>query len=95
MTNKIINSYKTIQVFKDAVARLLTMVSVAQPQADKKLHIDFNLNVFSINLIEPVLAFLQWHQECEGISPTTPPWMEEIRPDFLTCHLQAEPVFSL
>lgn len=21
------------------------------------------------------------------------PWMEEIRPDFLTCHLQAEPVF--
>ena len=26
-TNKIINSYKSIQVFKDAVARLLSMVS--------------------------------------------------------------------
>ena len=26
------------------------------------------LNVFSINLIESILAFLQWHQESEGHS---------------------------
>jgi len=66
ITNKIINSYKT---FKSLKMQLLGFSQWSLAAANSKLIRScmptLILNVFSINLIEPVLAFLQWHQESE------------------------------
>lgn len=61
-----------IKLFKSLKMQLLGFSQWSLAAANSKLirscTLILILNVFSIDLIEPVLAFLQWHQESEGHS---------------------------